>query len=122
MSLRLHYIHQLTAEVCRVVASKADAELLLVRLGIDGFHCGKRKVFLKYYHLDFLTQVTYLHIATQYIATQYLHNVYIYPSSTRTSTRRSCGCRLRPGDTSPGSGRSGRGGTRHGGEQEQLQV
>ena len=60
----------------RVVASKADAELLLVRLGIDGFHCGKRKVFLKYYHLDFLTQVIYLHIATQYIATQYLHNVY----------------------------------------------
>ena len=68
MSLRLHYIHQLTAEVCRVVASKADAELLLVRLGIDGFHCGKRKVFLKYYHLDFLTQVIYLH-STQYLAT-----------------------------------------------------
>ena len=104
----------------RVVASKADAELLLVRLGIDGFHCGKRKVFLKYYHLDFLTQVTYLHIPTQCIPTQYLHNVYIYPSSTRTSTRRSCGCRLRPGDTSPGSGRSGRGGTRHGGDEEEL--
>ena len=44
-----------------MVASRADAELLLVRLGIDGFHCGKRKVFLKYYHLDFLTQVIYLH-------------------------------------------------------------
>ena len=96
-----------------MVASKADAELLLVRLGIDGFHCGKRKVFLKYYHLDFLTQVTYPHTATQY-----LHNVFTYPSSTRTSTRRSCGCRRRPGGSSPGSGRSGRGGHRRSGRDE----
>ena len=50
----------------RVVASRTDAELLLVRLGIDGFHCGKRKVFLKYYHLDFLTQVTYLQSTHSY--------------------------------------------------------
>ena len=62
-----------------MVASKADAELLLVRLGIDGFHCGKRKVFLKYYHLDFLTQVIYpqsTHIYT--ISTQCLYLPQFY--------------------------------------------
>ena len=40
----------------RVVASKNDAQLLLMRLGIDGFFCGKRKIFLKYYHMDYLSR------------------------------------------------------------------
>ena len=40
----------------RVVASKNDAQLLMIRLGIDGFFCGKRKIFLKYYHIDFLSK------------------------------------------------------------------
>ena len=37
-----------------MVATKYTVQLLMVRLGIDGFYCGKRKIFLKYYHVDFL--------------------------------------------------------------------
>ena len=40
----------------RVVASKNDAQLLMMRLGIDGFYCGKRKIFLKYYHMEYLSR------------------------------------------------------------------
>ena len=40
----------------RVVASRKDAQLLMIRLGIDGFYCGKKKIFLKYYHVDFLSK------------------------------------------------------------------
>ena len=35
----------------RVIASKEHAQLLMLRLSIDGFECGKRKIFLKYYHI-----------------------------------------------------------------------
>ena len=42
--------------ILRVVASKNDAQLLMMRLGIDGFFCGKRKIFLKYYHMDYLSR------------------------------------------------------------------
>ena len=40
----------------RVVATKNTVQLLMIRLGIDGFYCGKRKIFLKYYHVDFLSK------------------------------------------------------------------
>ena len=40
----------------RVVACKKDAQLLMIRLGIDGFYCGKRKIFLKYYHIEYLAK------------------------------------------------------------------
>ena len=41
----------------RVVATKKTAQLLMLRLGIDGFFCGKRKIFLKYYHMEFLSDL-----------------------------------------------------------------
>ena len=40
----------------RVVATKETVQLLMLRLGVDGFHCGKRKIFLKYFHVDFLSR------------------------------------------------------------------
>ena len=40
----------------RVVATKEMVQLLMIRLGVDGFHCGKRKIFLKYFHVDFLSR------------------------------------------------------------------
>ena len=40
----------------RVVATKETVQLLMFRLGVDGFHCGKRKIFLKYFHVDFLSR------------------------------------------------------------------
>lgn len=41
----------------RVVASKESARLLLVRLKMDGWALGKSKVFLKYYHIEFLSKL-----------------------------------------------------------------
>ena len=38
------------------MATKEMVQLLMVRLGVDGFHCGKRKIFLKYFHVDFLSR------------------------------------------------------------------
>ena len=31
----------------RVVATRENAQLLMLRLAMDGFECGKRKIFLK---------------------------------------------------------------------------
>ena len=41
----------------RVVATRDNAQLLMLRLAIDGFECGKRKIFLKYYHINYLSEM-----------------------------------------------------------------
>ncbi|XP_049784574.1 myosin-IIIb-like [Schistocerca cancellata] len=41
----------------RVVASRENCRLLLVRLKMDGWALGKTKVFLKYYHVEYLSKL-----------------------------------------------------------------
>lgn len=41
----------------QVVANKESARILLLRLNLDGWALGKTKVFLKYYHIDFLAKI-----------------------------------------------------------------
>ncbi|KAG7174088.1 Myosin-IIIa-like [Homarus americanus] len=41
----------------RVTASKENCRLLLLRLKMDGWALGKTKVFLKYYHVEYLTKI-----------------------------------------------------------------
>ncbi|XP_072749225.1 myosin-IIIb isoform X1 [Anoplolepis gracilipes] len=41
----------------RVVASRDNCRLLLIRLKMDGWALGKTKVFLKYYHVEFLSKL-----------------------------------------------------------------
>jgi len=41
----------------RVVASRDNCRLLLVRLKMDGWALGKTKVFLKYYHVEYLNKL-----------------------------------------------------------------
>jgi myosin-3 len=41
----------------RVVASRDTCRLLLVRLKMDGWALGKTKVFLKYYHVEYLSKL-----------------------------------------------------------------
>lgn len=41
----------------RVVASRETCRLLLLRLKLDGWALGKSKVFLKYYHVEFLSKL-----------------------------------------------------------------
>ncbi|XP_069183192.1 myosin-IIIb [Procambarus clarkii] len=41
----------------RVTASRENCRLLLLRLKMDGWALGKTKVFLKYYHVEFLTKM-----------------------------------------------------------------
>ncbi|XP_018026744.1 myosin-IIIb [Hyalella azteca] len=41
----------------RVLATRDNCRLLLVRLKMDGWALGKTKVFLKYYHVEFLTKI-----------------------------------------------------------------
>ncbi|XP_071534803.1 myosin-IIIb-like isoform X6 [Panulirus ornatus] len=41
----------------RVIASKENCRLLLLRLKMDGWALGKTKVFLKYYHVEYLTKM-----------------------------------------------------------------
>ncbi|XP_050729022.1 myosin-IIIb-like isoform X4 [Eriocheir sinensis] len=41
----------------RVTASKENCRLLLLRLKMDGWALGKTKVFLKYYHVEYLTKM-----------------------------------------------------------------
>ncbi|GAB0099464.1 Neither inactivation nor afterpotential protein C [Sergentomyia squamirostris] len=41
----------------KVVASRENCRLLLVRLKMDGWALGKSKVFLKYYHVEFLSKL-----------------------------------------------------------------
>ncbi|XP_046413203.1 myosin-IIIb-like isoform X2 [Neodiprion fabricii] len=41
----------------RVVANRDNCRLLLVRLKMDGWALGKTKVFLKYYHVEFLSKM-----------------------------------------------------------------
>lgn len=41
----------------RVVANRESCRLLLVRLKLDGWALGKSKVFLKYYHVEFLSKL-----------------------------------------------------------------
>ncbi|KAK4296506.1 hypothetical protein Pmani_030996 [Petrolisthes manimaculis] len=41
----------------RVTASRDNCRLLLLRLKMDGWALGKTKVFLKYYHVEFLTKM-----------------------------------------------------------------
>ena len=65
--------------ILRVVASKNDAQLLMMRLGIDGFFCGKRKIFLKYYHMDYLSRFyndQYNKIVTVQAAARYSYRKY----------------------------------------------
>ncbi|KAK8720309.1 hypothetical protein OTU49_013424, partial [Cherax quadricarinatus] len=41
----------------RVTASRENCRLLLLRLRMDGWALGKTKVFLKYYHVEYLTKM-----------------------------------------------------------------
>ena len=41
----------------RVVATRENAQLLMLRLAMDGFECGRRKIFLKFYHINYLTNL-----------------------------------------------------------------
>ncbi|GAB1869950.1 non-specific serine/threonine protein kinase [Camponotus japonicus] len=41
----------------RVVATRDNCRLLLIRLKMDGWALGKTKVFLKYYHVEFLSKL-----------------------------------------------------------------
>lgn len=41
----------------RIVANRDNCRLLLVRLGMDGWALGKTKVFLKYYHIEYLSRL-----------------------------------------------------------------
>ncbi|XP_043279614.1 myosin-IIIb-like isoform X2 [Venturia canescens] len=41
----------------RVVATRDNCRLLLIRLKMDGWAIGKTKVFLKYYHVEFLSKM-----------------------------------------------------------------
>lgn len=41
----------------KVVVDRETCRLLLVRLGLDGWALGKTKVFLKYYHIEYLSKV-----------------------------------------------------------------
>ncbi|XP_055705542.1 myosin-IIIb-like isoform X4 [Phlebotomus papatasi] len=41
----------------KVVANRENCRLLLVRLKMDGWALGKSKVFLKYYHVEFLSKL-----------------------------------------------------------------
>ena len=41
----------------RVIATKENCQLLLLRLRMDGYALGKTKVFLKYYHLEYLSKL-----------------------------------------------------------------
>lgn len=41
----------------RVVANRESCRLLLTRLKIDGYALGKSKVFLKYYHIEYLAKL-----------------------------------------------------------------
>ena len=41
----------------RVIATKENCQLLLIRLKMDGYALGKTKVFLKYFHLEYLSKL-----------------------------------------------------------------
>lgn len=41
----------------RVVANRDNCRLLLIRLKMDGWALGRTKVFLKYYHVEFLSKM-----------------------------------------------------------------
>jgi len=41
----------------RVVADKESCRLLLLRLKLDGWALGKTKVFLRYYHIEYLAKL-----------------------------------------------------------------
>lgn len=41
----------------KVIANRENCRLLLVRLKMDGWALGKSKVFLKYYHVEFLAKM-----------------------------------------------------------------
>ena len=41
----------------RVVADKASCQLLLERMKLDGWAVGHTKVFLKYYHVEYLAKL-----------------------------------------------------------------
>ena len=40
----------------RVLATKENCQLLLLRLRMDGYALGHTKVFLKYYHVEYLSK------------------------------------------------------------------
>lgn len=46
----------------KVIASRENCRLLLVRLKMDGWALGKSKVFLKYYHVEFLAKLYEEHV------------------------------------------------------------
>ncbi|XP_040567832.1 myosin-IIIb [Lepeophtheirus salmonis] len=41
----------------RVVATKENCQILMLRLRMDGYALGKTKVFLKYYHVEYLSKL-----------------------------------------------------------------
>lgn len=41
----------------RVIANRETCKLLLIRLNMDGWALGKSKVFLKYYHVEYLSRL-----------------------------------------------------------------
>jgi myosin-3 len=46
----------------RVMANRDSCRLLLLRLKLDGWALGKSKVFLKYYHIEFLSKMYEEHV------------------------------------------------------------
>lgn len=41
----------------RVAVTRENCKILLTRLNMDGYAIGKNKVFLKYYHVEYLTKL-----------------------------------------------------------------
>ena len=62
-----------------MVATRKTAQLLMLRLGIDGVEFGKRKVFLKYYHSEYLAEL---------FKTQYRRIVLVQSAARRYLARR----------------------------------
>lgn len=58
MSFNNYRYHCLGYEINeRVVANRESCRILLVRLKMDGWALGKTKVFLKYYHIEYLSRL-----------------------------------------------------------------
>lgn len=59
----------------RVIASRDNCRLLLVRLKMDGWALGKTKVFLKYYHVEYLAKLYEEQVG---IIFHYLYTVLVF--------------------------------------------
>ncbi|XP_065087512.1 myosin-IIIb-like isoform X4 [Ochlerotatus camptorhynchus] len=75
----------------RVVASRESCRLLLVRLKMDGWALGKSKVFLKYYHFEYLSKLYEEHvrkiILVQACVRRWLAKAFIKREKVRAAQR-----------------------------------